>query len=92
MRVGHYIGVLIGVLLISITTIAIIKVDNNNLTEENKVLKEKVTLLEIENKNQQDTIVERNGNIYILENIIEELKQLYFEAIDFHPDESYPYK
>lgn len=88
----HYILVLIAVLLTSIVTITIIGNDNSNLTKENKELKERIAELEIENQNQHDAIIQKNGDIYTLEEILRELKQLYFDAIGFIPDHSYPYK
>ena len=82
---------LVIVLISSITMVYNIKV-NKKLTNENTQLKEEISALKVENEEQMDTIIDRNQEIYRLEMLSNEWKELFYAQIEFYPDESYPYK
>ena len=56
----------------------------NTLKKENEALKRDY---EANNK----ALIERNQELYICKMEKDEWKELFYNAIDFHPDESYPY-
>lgn len=78
--------ILVGLLLLGIYDVYL-RIDNNKLKEQNAQLREKVAALEVENEDQMDIIIERNNEIWRLEMIAEEWKQLFYAEIDFHPYE-----
>lgn len=64
-----------------------LQVDNNKLKEQNTQLKEKLVVAEEEAENNFNLVIERNNEIYRLEMMAEEWKQLFYAEIDFHPYE-----
>jgi uncharacterized protein YxeA len=69
----------------------VLLVNINSLTKENTKLKEELSALKVENESTSDALIERNQELYLRNMELEEWKQLFYSAIDFHPDESYPY-
>jgi len=69
----------------------VLLVNINSLTKENTKLKEEISALKVENESTSDALIERNQELYLRNMELEEWKQLFYSAIDFHPDESYPY-
>lgn len=78
--------VLVGLLLLGIYDV-FLRIDNNKLKEQNAELREKVAALEVENEDQFNTIIERNNEIYRLQMMADEWKELFYAEIDFHPYE-----
>lgn len=78
--------VLVGLLLLGIYDV-FLRIDNNKLKEQNAELREKVAALEVENEDQFNTIMERNNEIYRLQMMADEWKELFYAEIDFHPYE-----
>ncbi|MGM9543517.1 MAG: hypothetical protein ACI3T9_00905 [Romboutsia timonensis] len=74
------------VLLSIILSVALI-ISVVDLSKENTKLKEEVASLKVEVDDKQHTIIERNQEIYRLEMIADEWKELFYSAIDFHPYE-----
>ena len=83
--------ILMALLLVSIYSI-LLRVDNNKLKEQNTQLKEEIAALKIETEEQMNTIIDRNQEIYRLEMIANDWKELFYAEINFHEDESYPYE
>ena len=77
--------VLLSTLIISITELAKregdIKVLNTKIEEKDKQYND------IDN-----ALISRNQELYNCRMEADEWKELFYSAIDFHPDESYPYK
>lgn len=77
--------VLLSTLIISITSLVKregdIKVLNTKIEEKDKQYDD------IDN-----TLISRNQELYNCRMEADEWKELFYSAIDFHPDESYPYK
>lgn len=69
----------------------VLLVNINSLTKENTKLKEELSALKVEKEDTFNTLIERNQELYTKKMECEEWKQLFYSAIDFHPDESYPY-
>lgn len=63
----------------------------NSLSKENTKLKEELAAVKVEKEDTFNTLIERNQELYLRNMELEEWKQLFYSAIDFHPDESYPY-
>lgn len=82
--------VLVMILLLGIYDI-LLRIDNNKLKEQNTQLKEQVAALKVKNEEQMDTIIDRNQEIYRLEMIASDWRELFYAEIDFHPYEGYPY-
>lgn len=64
-----------------------LQVDNNKLKEQNTQLKEKLVAAEEEAEHNFDLIIEKNNEIYRLQMIADEWKELFYAEIDFHPYE-----
>lgn len=77
--------VLLSTLIISITSLVKrggdIKVLNTKIEEKDKQYED------IDN-----ALISRNQELYNCRMEADEWKELFYSAIDFHPDESYPYK
>lgn len=77
--------VLLSTLIISITSLVKregdIKVLNTKIEEKDKQYND------IDN-----ALISRNQELYNCRMEADEWKELFYNAIDFHPDESYPYK
>lgn len=77
--------VLLSTLIISITSLVKregdIKVLNTKIEEKDKQYND------IDN-----ALISRNQELYNCRMEVDEWKELFYNAIDFHPDESYPYK
>lgn len=77
--------VLLSTLIISITSLVKregdIKVLNTKIEEKDKQYND------IDN-----ALISRNQELYNCRMEADEWKELFYSAIDFHPDESYPYK
>lgn len=77
--------VLLSALIISITSLVKregdIKVLNTKIEEKDKQYND------IDN-----ALISRNQELYNCRMEADEWKELFYSAIDFHPDESYPYK
>lgn len=86
----HNLLLLLAILvLISISILVTRVVD---LTKENKSLKKNIETLTIEKDKNFDLVIERNQELYNCRMEADEWRELFYSAIDFHPDESYPYK
>lgn len=79
---------LVILVLISVSILVTRIVD---LTKENKSLKKNIETLTIEKDKNFDLVIERNNELYNCRMEADEWRELFYSAIDFHPDESYPY-
>lgn len=77
--------VLLSTLIISITSLVKrggdIKVLNTKIEEKDK-----------QYEDINNALISRNQELYNCRMEADEWKELFYSAIDFHPDESYPYK
>ena len=76
------------IVLISVSILVTRVID---LTKENKSLKKDIETLTIEKDKNFDLVIERNNELYNCRMEADEWRELFYSAIDFHPDESYPY-
>lgn len=85
----HNLLLLLAILVLISVSILVTRVVD--LTKENKSLKKNIETLTIEKDKNFDLVIERNQELYNCRMEADEWKQLFYSAIDFHPDESYPY-
>lgn len=64
-----------------------IRIDNNKLTIQNCELKEQISKLETELDNSEELLFDRNYEIARLRMEADELRELFYAEIDFHPYE-----
>lgn len=64
-----------------------IRIDNNNLTMQNRELKEQISKLETELDNSKELLFDRNYEIDRLRMEANEWKELFYAEIDFQPYE-----
>ena len=86
----HNLLLLIAILVLISVSILVTRVID--LTKENKSLKKNIETLTIEKDKNFDLVIERNQELYNCRMEADEWKELFYSAIDFHPDESYSYK
>lgn len=77
--------VLLSTLIISIT--ALVKREGDI-----KVLNTKIEEKDKQYNDIDNALISRNQELYNCRMEANEWKELFYSAIDFHPDESYPYK
>lgn len=77
--------VLLSTLIISITSLVKRKGDI-------KVLNTKIEEKDKQYNDIDNALISRNQELYNCRMEANEWKELFYSAIDFHPDESYPYK
>lgn len=77
--------VLLSTLIISITSLV-------KLEGEIKVLNTKIEEKDKQYNDIDNALISRNQELYNCRMEADEWKELFYSAIDFHPDESYPYK
>lgn len=85
----HNIVLLIAILVLISVSILVTRVID--LTKENNSLKKDIETLTIEKDKNFDLVIERNNELYICRMEAMEWKELFYSAMDIHPDESYPY-
>ena len=85
----HNIVLLIEILVLISVSILVTRVID--LTKENNSLKKDIETLTIEKDNNFDLVLERSNELYICRMEAMEWKELFYSAMDMHPDESYPY-
>lgn len=79
---------LVIVVLIAVSVLVVRIID---LKKENNSLAKQVETLTIEKDKNFDLVIERNNELYNCRMEADEWRELFYSAIDFHPDESYPY-
>ena len=77
--------VLLSTLIISITSLV-------KLEGDIKVLNTKIEEKDKQYNDIDNALISRNQELYNCRMEANEWKELFYSAIDFHPDESYPYK
>ena len=77
--------VLLSTLIISITSLV-------KLEGDIKVLNTKIEEKDKQYNDIDNALISRNQELYNCRMEADEWKELFYSAIDFHPDESYPYK
>ena len=77
--------VLLSTLIISIT-------ESVKRTGDIKVLNTKIEEKDKQYNDIDNALISRNQELYNCRMEADEWKELFYSAIDFHPDESYPYK
>lgn len=77
--------VLLSTLIISITSLV-------KLEGDIKVLNTKIEEKDKQYNDIDNALISRNQELYNCKMEADEWKELFYNAIDFHPDESYPYK
>lgn len=77
--------VLLSTLIISITSL--VKCEGDI-----KVLNTKIEEKDKQYEDINNALISRNQELYNCRMEADEWKELFYSAIDFHPDESYPYK
>lgn len=87
---GFWILLIVNIVLLSTLVISI----TESVKHEGDI---KVLNTKIEEKDKQyedinNALISRNQELYNCRMEADEWKELFYSAIDFHPDESYPYK
>ena len=87
---GFWILLIANIVLLSTLIISIIELVKRG--GEIKVLNTKIEEKDKQYNDIDNALISRNQELYNCRMEADEWKELFYSAIDFHPDESYPYK
>ena len=89
-RKGFWILLIANIVLLSTLIISITELVKRG--GEIKVLNTKIEEKDKQYNDIDNALISRNQELYNCRMEADEWKELFYSAIDFHPDESYPYK
>ena len=87
---GFWILLIANIVLLSTLIISITKLVKRE--GDIKVLNTKIEEKDKQYNDIDNALISRNQELYNCRMEADEWKELFYSAIDFHPDESYPYK
>ena len=87
---GFWILLIANIVLLSTLIISITELVKRG--GEIKVLNTKIEEKDKQYNDIDNALISRNQELYNCRMEADEWKELFYNAIDFHPDESYPYK
>lgn len=87
---GFWILLIANIVLLSILIISI--TESVKREGDIKVLNTKIEEKDKQYEDINNALISRNQELYNCRMEADEWKELFYSAIDFHPDESYPYK
>ena len=87
---GFWILLIANIVLLSTLIISITELVKRG--GEIKVLNTKIEEKDKQYNDIDNALISRNQELYNCRMEADEWKELFYSAIDFHPDESYPYK
>lgn len=89
-RKGFWILLIANIVLLSTLIISI--TESVKRGGDIKVLNTKIEEKDKQYEDINNALISRNQELYNCRMEADEWKELFYSAIDFHPDESYPYK
>ena len=87
---GFWILLIVNIILLSTLIISITELVKRE--GDIKVLNTKIEEKDKQYNDIDNALISRNQELYNCRMEADEWKELFYSAIDFHPDESYPYK
>lgn len=87
---GFWILLIVNIVLLSTLVISI--TESVKREGDIKVLNTKIEEKDKQYEDINNALISRNQELYNCRMEADEWKELFYSAIDFHPDESYPYK